>query len=114
MTALHIAMVVVPPLLTGLIRHCVETRIADVAVTEVADLHHAAARLRDTGADIVIIGPSVPASDATLIRRILPEARVLTVSADLTRLVDLDTCEAVALTPDALANACGGKSGSAI
>jgi hypothetical protein len=107
-------MVVVPPLLAGLIRHGVGSRVADVTVTELADLDHTAARLRDTGADLVIVGPAAPATDAALIRRILPHARVLTVSADLARLVDLDTGEGVAFTPDALVDACGGRSGSAI
>ena len=73
--ALHLAMVVVPPLLTGLIRHCVGTRIAEIAVTEVADLHHAAARLRDTGADVRLSLAHAPAEDATLIRRVRPRRR---------------------------------------
>jgi hypothetical protein len=41
--------------------------------------------------------------DASLIRKILPCAQVLTVSADLALLVDLDTGEREAFTPDTLA-----------
>lgn len=103
-TALRIGLLMVPPLLTGLIRHCVDTRIIDVAVTEVADLRHAAAVLRNTGTNVVIVGPSTSASDTMLIRGIVPDARVLTISTDLTRLVNFDTGEAVAFTSDALVN----------
>jgi hypothetical protein len=103
----------VPPLLTGLIRHCVDTRITDAAVTEVADLRHAAAVLRDIGVDVVIIGPSASASDTMLIRGIVPDTRVLTISDDFTRLVDLDAGEAMAFTSDALVSCLLGKQGSA-
>jgi hypothetical protein len=112
-TALRIALLMVPPLLAGLIRHCVGTRITDIAVTEVADLQYAAAVLRDTGVDVVIVGPSASASDTMLIRSIVPDARVLTISADSAQLINLDTGEAVAFTPDALANACARKRGPA-
>src|SRR5690348_10559343 len=96
-------MVVVPPLLAGLIRHGLASRIAGVTVTEIADLHHAATRLRDAGADVVVLGPAAPPGDAAVIRRILPDTRVLTVSPDLTRLVELDSGNRFEFTPDALA-----------
>ena len=90
-------------MLAGLIRRGLASRIADVAVSEIADLQHAAARLRDAGADVVVLGPAAPPADAMLIRRIVPGAQVLTVSSDLARLVDLDTGAGVAFTSDALA-----------
>ena len=94
-------MVVVPPLLAGLIRHGLGSRIACINVTELADPQDAA-RLLDTDADVVIVGPTATAAGATLIRRILPRAQVLTVSPDLAHLVDLDTGARAAFTPDAL------------
>jgi DNA-binding response OmpR family regulator len=100
--ALRIAMVGVPPLLADLVQHGLASRTAGVAVTEIADLQRAAARLRDAGADVVVLGPAAPPEDAMLIRRILPDAQVLTVSSDLARLVDLDTGADVTFTPDAL------------
>jgi hypothetical protein len=103
-SGLRIAMVVVPPLLADLIRHGLDSRVADVTVTELSDLQHAYARLREIGADVVIVGPSAPAADATLIQGILPRAQVLAVSPDLSQLVDLDTGEPAAFTPDTLAD----------
>jgi hypothetical protein len=96
-------MVGVPPLLAGMIRHGLASRIPGVAISEIADLQHAAARLRDAGADVAILGPAAPPEDAMLIRKIVPGAQLLTVSSDLARLVDLDTGDGVAFTPDALA-----------
>jgi hypothetical protein len=83
--ALRIALVGVPLLLADLIRHGLASRIADVAIAEIADLQNAAARLRDAGADVVVLGPAAPPQDAILIRRILPGAQVLTVSPDFAR-----------------------------
>ena len=97
-------MVVVPPLLADLIRHGLDSRVADVTVTELFDLQDACARLREMGADVVIVGPSAPAADATLIQGLLPGAQVLAVSADLSQLVDLDTGKPAAFTPDTLAD----------
>jgi hypothetical protein len=95
-------MVVVPPLLADIVRHGLCSRIADVTITDLADLQHAPARLRDTDADVVIVGPSAPTADATLIRKILPYARVLTVSPNLSQLVDFDSGARVEFTLDAL------------
>jgi hypothetical protein len=89
-------------LLAGLIRHGLGSRIAGVTLTELADLQHACMRLCELGADVVIVGPSAQLADATLIRKILPRAQVLTVSPDLSQLVDFDTGEHEAFTPDAL------------
>jgi hypothetical protein len=97
-------MVVVPPLLADLIRRGLISRVGAVIVTELSDLHHACTRLREIDADVVIVGPSASAADAALIHRIVPRAQVLTVSPDLSQLVDLDTGEAAAFTPDALAD----------
>jgi hypothetical protein len=101
--ALRIALMGVPLLLADLIRHGLANRIADVAIAEIADLQTAAARLRDAGADVVVLGPAAPPQDAILIRGILPGAQVLSVSSDLARLVDLDSGDSVEFTPDALA-----------
>jgi hypothetical protein len=96
-------MVGVRALLADIIRHGLESRVGGVAVTELAGLHNAAMRLREIDPDVVIIGPAAQRMDASLIRTILPYAQVLTVSADLSLLVDLDTGEHEAFTPDALA-----------
>jgi hypothetical protein len=96
-------MVMVPPLLADLIRHGLGSRIGDATVTELPDLPYAYARLREIAADVVIVGPSA-AAQATLIQRLLPRAQVLTVSPDLSRLVDLDTGELAAFTLDELAD----------
>jgi hypothetical protein len=74
-----------------------------VTVTELAGLQDAAMRLREIDPDVVIVGPAAQRIDASLIRTILPYAQVLTVSADLSLLVDLDTGKHEAFTPDALA-----------
>ena len=74
-----------------------------MTVTELAGLQNAAVRLREIGPDVVIVGPAARWMDATLIRTILPHAQVLTVSGDLSQLVDLDTGGHEAFTPDALA-----------
>jgi hypothetical protein len=97
-------MVVVPPLLADLIRHGLGSRVRGVTVTEISDLQHASARLREIDADVVIVGPSISATHATLIREHLPGAQVLAVSPDLSQLIDLDTGEPAAFTPDALAD----------
>jgi hypothetical protein len=97
-------MVVVPPLLADLIRHGLRSRVKGVIVIELPDLQTAYTYLRESGADVVIVGPSALAAEATLIRAVLPGARVLTVSPDLSQLVDLDADEPAAFTPDALAD----------
>ena len=97
-------MVVVPPLLADLIRHGLSSRVKGATVAELPDVQTAYAHLREIGADVVIIGPAAPAAEATLIRSVLPDAQVLTVSPDLSQLVDLDGNEPAAFTPDALAD----------
>jgi hypothetical protein len=97
-------MVVVPPLLADLIRHGLGRRVEGATVAELSDLQTAYAYLRETGADVVIVGPAAPAAEAMLIRTVLPGAQVLTVSPDLSQLVDLDSDEPSAFTPDALAD----------
>jgi hypothetical protein len=101
---LRIALVVVPPLLADLIRHGLDSRVQGATITELPDAQTAYARLRELGADVVIVGPAAPAAEATLIRSVLPGAQVLTVSPDLSQLVDLDADEPAAFTPDALAD----------
>ena len=103
MSGLRIAMVMVPPLLADLIRHGLDSRIGGATVIEFSDLQHAYTRLHEIAADIVIVGP-LAAAQATLIQRLLPRAQVLTISPDLSRLVDLDTGESAAFTLDELAD----------
>jgi hypothetical protein len=100
---LRIAMVGVHALLADIIRHGLESRVGAVTVTELAGLQDADMRLREIDPDVVIVGPAAQRMDASLIRKILPFAQVLTVSADLALLVDLDTGEREAFTPDTLA-----------
>ena len=97
-------MVVVPPLLADLIRHGLGSRVKGASVTELPDAQAAHAHLRAFGADVVIVGPAAPLAEAALIRTLLPDAQVLTVSPDLSQLVDLDAAEPAAFTPDALAD----------
>lgn len=96
-------MIEVPPLLAGMIRHGLDSRVGGATVTELAAAEHAGARLRELDSDVVIIGPTARPHDAARIRMILPHAQVLTVSPDLTQLIDLDTGERERFTPDALA-----------
>jgi hypothetical protein len=96
-------MVAVPTLLADIIRHGLTSRVEGVTVTELADLQHSSVRLREIGPDVVIVGPSARPNDATLIRTILPQAQVLSVSSDMSQLVDLDTGGHEAFTPDKLA-----------
>ena len=92
-----------PALLADIIRHGLGSRVGGVTVAELAGPQNAAVRLREIDPDIVIVGPADQRMDASLIRTILPHVQVLTVSADLSLLVDLDTGEHGAFTPDALA-----------
>jgi hypothetical protein len=91
-------------LLADLIRHGLTARVGAVSVTEIADDQQTAARLREIGPEIVIVGPAAQPADAALIRTILPDARLLAVSQDLSRLIDLDTGESDTFTADALAD----------
>jgi hypothetical protein len=100
----RIAMVVVPPLLADLIRHGLSSRVIGATIAELPDVQTACTQLREAGADVVIVGPAAPVAGARLIRTVLPDAQVLTVSPDLSQLVDLDAAEPAAFTPDALAD----------
>jgi len=102
MPDLRIAMVAVPALLADIIRRGLNSRIEGVTITELANLQHTSARLREINPDVVIVGPAAHPTDARLILTLLPHARVLAVSDDLSQLIDLDTGEHEALTADAL------------
>lgn len=95
----------VPPLLADLIRHVLTSRAALRIVAELADPDTAYARLRALAPDVVIIGPSgdTPPVDAALVRAMLPGARVLALSADLTQLLGPGEDDIDAFTPDTLA-----------
>jgi len=97
--------VTVPPLLTDLIRHVLISRAALAIIAELADPAAAYARLPALAPDVVIIGHSGNADqvDTALVRALLPAARVLTLSADLTQLLGPGEHDSVAFTPDTLA-----------
>jgi hypothetical protein len=90
-------------LLADLIRHGLDSRIGGATIIEFSDLQHVYASLHQIAADVVIVGPSA-AAQATLIQRFVPCARVLTISTDLSRLIDLDTGEPAPFTLDELAD----------
>ena len=96
-------MVGVRPLLADLIRHGLDSRIGVATFIEFSDLQHAYTRPHRIAADVVIVGPSAEAQ-ATLIQRLLPRALVVTISPDLSRLIDLDKGEPAAFTLDELAD----------
>jgi hypothetical protein len=97
-------MVGVGALLADIVRQGLRSRARGMTVSELAGLQDAAVRLREMDPDVVIVGPAAQRIDASLIRTILPHAQVLTVSADLSLLVDHDTGEHEAFTLDALAD----------
>jgi hypothetical protein len=97
-------MVMVPPLLADLIRHGLSGRVGPVIAVEFAEFEDIATRLREFAPDVVIVGPSARPFDAAALRALLPEPQILAVSRDLSHLVDLDTSEDDAFTPDALAD----------
>lgn len=105
MRGLRAVLVTVPPLLADLIRHVLSHRAGLVIVGELADPGSAYARLRALSPDVVIIGPAGGARpvDAMLVRGMLPQARVLAVSADLTHLLGPGQDDIETFTPDTLA-----------
>jgi DNA-binding NarL/FixJ family response regulator len=102
---LRAVVVTVPPLLTDLIRHALTSRAALTIVAELTDADSAYAVLRTLAPDIVIIGPSGGPRpvDAALVRALLPDARVLALSADLTLLLGPGEDDSTPFTPDSLA-----------
>jgi len=100
-------LVTVPPLLADLIRHVLMSRIeasgfALSIVAEICDLTNIGERLRALDPDVVIVGPvgTVSPMDAIVL---LPRARVLTLSADLTHILGPGAGEIAPFTPDTLA-----------
>lgn len=98
-------LVTVPPLLSDLIRHVLTSRAAVAIVAELSDPASAYARLCALAPDVVIIGPAggAPPVDAALLRAMLPDACVLALSADLTRLLGPGDDDVAPFTPDTLA-----------
>ena len=99
-------LVMVPPLLADLIRHVVASRaeasgFALSIVAEICNPTDIGERLRELDPDIVIVGS---AGAALLIdaAAIVPRARVLTLSADLARILGPGKGESVAFTPEVL------------
>ena len=106
MRGLRAVLVTVPPLLTDLIRHVLISRAALAIMAELADPAAAYAQLRALVPDVVIIGHSGGGAgqvDAALVRALLPAARVLALSADLTQLLGPGEDDSGACTPDTLA-----------
>jgi DNA-binding NarL/FixJ family response regulator len=102
---LRAVLLTVPPLLADLIRHVLTSRAALQIVAELTDPDSVYARLRALAPDVVIIGPAGGAwpVDVALVRALLPGARVLVLSADLTQLLGPGEHDIVAFTPDSLA-----------
>ena len=104
MRGFRAVLVTVPPLLADLIRHVLTNRAALVIVAELTEPASAYARLRALAPDVVIIGPaSGTPVDAALVRAMLPGARVLVLSADLTQLLGPGEDDIDAFTPGTLA-----------
>lgn len=98
--------VMVPHFLADLIRHTLTDRVGLRIVAELADPESACKRLRELAPDVVIVGPADTAQplNAARIRAMLPHARVLALSADLTRLLGPGEGDIAEFTPDALAD----------
>jgi len=102
---LRTVLVTVPPLLADLIRHVLTTRAALLVVAELTDVDSAYAQLGALSPDIVIIGPGgARPVDAARVRAMLPGARVLALSADLTQLLGPGNDDIDIFTPDTLAD----------
>jgi DNA-binding NarL/FixJ family response regulator len=102
---LRAVLVTVPPMLADLIRHVLTSRVGLSIISEIAAPEAAAESLRDLAPDLVIIGPSTDASplSAAVVRNMLPHARVLTLSADLSRVFGPGEDDVAEFTPDTLA-----------
>ena len=111
MPALRAVLVAVPPLLADVIRHALTSRASLRIIAEIAASRGAAQRLRDLAPDVVVVGPAggVPWLHAAAVRAMLPRARVLALSADLTRVLGPDDGDDAEFTPDALADRLRGR-----
>ncbi len=104
MRGLRTVLVTVPPLLADLIRHVLTGRAELLVVAQLTDATSAYARLGALSPEIVIIGPGgAPPVDAALVRAMLPGARVLALSTDLSQLLGPGDDDIDAFTPDTLA-----------
>jgi hypothetical protein len=101
MPGLRIAVVALPALLAELIQHGLCGRMGSVSIIGLADLQRPSKRLIQ--ADVVIVSHSVRPALADLIRTILPDAKILRISSDLSQLVDVESGESNTFTFDALA-----------
>ncbi len=106
MPELRAVLVTVPPMLADLIGHVLTSRVGLPIICEIADPEGAAESLRDLAPDVVIIGPTTHAQplSAAGVRTMLPHARVLTLSADLSRLFGPGEDDVAEFTPDTLAD----------
>jgi DNA-binding NarL/FixJ family response regulator len=103
---LRAVLVTVPPLLADLTRRVLTSRVGLSIIAEFADPEIAILRLGDLAPDVVIIGlaANAPSLSAALVRSMLPQARVLALSADLTRLLGPGKDDVSELTPETLAD----------
>jgi chemotaxis response regulator CheB len=111
MPRLRAVLVRVPPLVGDLIRHVLIARSDLLVVAELTDMRRAGRRLRDLAPDVVIIGPAPIVAtqpghplSAGRVRSILPQACVVVLSADLSRLFGPGDGEVYELTAETLAN----------
>jgi hypothetical protein len=102
---LRAVLVAVPPLLADIIRQALIGRAGVWIIAEIAEPENALARLRDLAPDVVVVGPAAaPPSPTTAgIRFGLPQARVLALSPDLTRILGPAEGDVSEFTPAALA-----------
>jgi hypothetical protein len=102
---LRAVLVAAPPLLADLIRQVLTSRLGALIVAEIGDSDAAADILLDLAPDIVIIGPGGAAGPlaAAEVRRMLPNALVLALSADLLQVLGPGEGDVNELTPESLA-----------
>lgn len=106
MPGLRAVLVTVPHLVADLIRHGLSSRVGLCIVAELTDAESAIESLGALAPDVVIIGirATAPPLDAASVRTLLPQATVLALSSDLTRLIGPGENDIVELTPDTLAD----------
>jgi DNA-binding NarL/FixJ family response regulator len=101
---LRAVLVALPPFLADIIRRVLTIRAGLLIIAEIANPEGAIQRLRELAPDVVVVGPAGAARrlDVAAIRATLPQARVLALSEDLTRLLGPDEDEIAEFTADAL------------
>jgi chemotaxis response regulator CheB len=103
---LRVLLVTVPPMLADLVGRVLTSRVGLSIISEIAEPGATVESLRNLAPDVVIIGPTTNAQplSAAVVRGTLPHARVLTLSADLSRLFGPGEDDVAEFTPDTLAD----------